>query len=294
MTPSHMDPPISIGTCAWSFDDWNGVFYPVHLPPGERLPFYARHLGSVEIDSTFYAAPSPHSARHWLEVTPPEFVFSCKMLKEITHQRKLRGCRELLHAFLQSIEPLRPKLASVLIQLPPYFRPEHDELALREFLELLPAEFRFAVEFRSAEWSLPRIAHLLERHQVCWVWNDLTPVERQAEGPFAFLPQTTDFLYLRLMGDSESKYGPGGTRLHRYTRLAWPRDGALESWELKVRQHLAAVRRVLVYVNNHFEGFSPATCKRWAERFGLTIELPSPRELAPPPADGDEQLELRL
>ena len=26
-----------IGTCAWSFDEWHGVFYPGHLPGNERL-----------------------------------------------------------------------------------------------------------------------------------------------------------------------------------------------------------------------------------------------------------------
>jgi uncharacterized protein YecE (DUF72 family) len=46
--------PILIGTCAWSYDDWRGVFYPDHLPASERLQFYARHFPTVEVDSTFY------------------------------------------------------------------------------------------------------------------------------------------------------------------------------------------------------------------------------------------------
>src|SRR3954467_8516417 len=119
---SESAPPIAVGTCAWSFDDWNGVFYPPHLPQAGRLPFYARYLQTVEIDATFYATPAAQTARHWAQVTPPDFVFSCKLPKEITHERKLRGCRELLHAFLESMEPLGAKLACVLIQLPPAFR----------------------------------------------------------------------------------------------------------------------------------------------------------------------------
>lgn len=286
-------PPVLIGTCAWSFEDWEGVFYPPHLPQGQRLPFYARHLATVEIDSTFYATPTPQTARHWVEVTPPGFVFSCKMPREITHERKLRGSRELLTQFLRGIEPLQPKLGAVLIQLPPYANPKHDEDALRDFLALLPREPRFAVEFRDPAWHLPRIAHLLEHHGVCWAWNDLTAVAHQAEGPFDFLPLTTDFLYVRLMGDSATKYGADGKRVHRYVSLAWPREGALESWVLKVRQHLRDLSRTLVYVNNHFEGFSPMTCKRLAERFGMEIRLPSPEEWKTGPKAPD-QLELRL
>ena len=286
-------PPIRIGTCAWSFADWEGVFYPPHLPHVQRLPWYARYLSTVEIDSTFYAAPIPQTARHWMEVTPENFTFSCKLPREITHERKLRGCRELLHEFLHGIAPLEPRLGAVLVQLPPYAGPAQDEFALREFLELLPRSPRFAVEFRDPAWHLPRIAHLLENHQVCWVWNDLTSPEHQAEGPFDFLPLTTDFIYTRLMGDSATKYGADGERIHKYTQLSWPRESALESWVLKVRQHLASVREALVYVNNHFEGLSPATCKRLSERFGLEMRLPTPETWAEP-EDPPAQLELQL
>ena len=54
------DIPIRIGTCAWSYDDWRGAFYPEHLPATERLQFYARHFPTVEVDSTFYATIELH------------------------------------------------------------------------------------------------------------------------------------------------------------------------------------------------------------------------------------------
>src|SRR4051794_23877023 len=91
---------IKIGTCAWSYEDWRGVFYPEHLPPAERLEFYARHLPAVEVDSTFYGAPTSQVAEHWAQVTPPDFAFACKLSREITHERKLRDCSEPLHEFL--------------------------------------------------------------------------------------------------------------------------------------------------------------------------------------------------
>src|SRR6516225_2938603 len=75
---------IKIGTCAWSYEDWRGVFYPEHLPAGERLEFYARHLPAVEVDSTFYHAPTPQVAAHWAEETSADFAFACKLTREIT------------------------------------------------------------------------------------------------------------------------------------------------------------------------------------------------------------------
>lgn len=287
------NPDIRIGTCAWSFEDWRGAFYPESHQANQRLAFYSRHFRSVEVDSTFYSAPSQQVARNWLDATPHEFLFSCKLPREITHVRKLRGCEELLNEFLAHIAPLRRKLACVLIQLPNYFNIRQDELALREFILRLPADVRFAVEFRDPGWNMPRIAHLLEQHQVCWVWNDMTPLERQTEGAFAFLPQTTDFLYVRLLGDFTKKYRGDGQRIFRYRRLMWPRDASLENWSLKIRQYTEEVSRVLVYVNNHFEGFAPLTCQRFGEQIGVPVDLPS-RDQRHRNGGAERQMELFL
>lgn len=283
-------PDIRIGTCAWSFDDWRGVFYPEHLPQNQRLGFYAGFLNSVEIDSTFYAPPSVQTAGRWLDETPDDFVFSCKVSREITHDLKLRRCEEPLAEFLASVAPLRRKLACVLIQLPGYFQLREDEHALREFVLQLPHDFRFAIEFRDESWHLPRIAHLLEEHRVCWVWNDTTSLDHQGEAAFDFLPITTDFLYLRLMGDLRTKYREDGEGVFRYRELLWPRDSALESWAIRVKQHADQVGRVLAYANNHYEGFAPLTCRRFARLFGRELDIPNHGE----PAPGDEGGQLEL
>jgi len=260
---------IKIGTCAWSYEDWRGGFYPEHLPPAERLPYYAQHFCTVEVDATFYHAPALNVARHWAEATPPEFVFSCKAPREITHERRLRDAAEPLEAFLRSLDPLGEKLGCVLVQLPPSFRPRQDEAALRAFVRALPGSVRFAIEFRDHAWHVPRIVHLLEEHRVCWVWTDTTPLEHQQEGAFEFLPQTADFAYVRLLGDLGSKYAADGSGRHTYRELMWPRDASLENWATRLRQRSAELSRVLVHVSNHFEGFAPLTARRLAALLDL-------------------------
>lgn len=273
---------IHVGTCAWSHDDWRGVFYPEHLPAADRLSFYSRHLSSVEVDSTFYHSPAPQVAAHWEEVTPPGFLFSLKLPRTITHENGLRDSEEELASFLRDVAPLRRKLGCVLIQLPPYFtRPKHQG-ALRDFIRHLPRTgVRFAVEFRDAEWHLPRISHLLEEHGVCWVWNDVSPLPKSAAAPFGFWPRTADFVYLRLLGDLTTKYTADGATVHRYRGLEWPRDAAMEGWAEKVRAHVGEVKHVYIYANNHFEGFGPKTAQRIAEQLGLTVALPGPEEMKP-------------
>lgn len=263
---------IKIGTCAWSYEDWRGVFYPEHLPPAERLPFYARHFSSVEVDSTFYAAPARRTSQHWYEATPANFTFSCKLPREITHERRLRAAADPLSAFLHSIEPLGEKLGCVLLQLPASFRPRQDEPALRDFVRALPSRVPFVIEFRHHDWHQPRIVRLLEEHRIGWAWTDVTPLDHQQEGAFEFLPQTTDLLYLRLLGDLEKKYGADGKPIHTYRELLWPRDASLENWATRLRQRLAEASRVFIHTSNHFEGFAPQTARRLA----VLLELPAP------------------
>lgn len=270
---------IHLGTCAWSFDDWRGVFYPEHLAAAERLAFYARHFSSVEIDSTFYHPPAAHVAEHWFEATPHDFLFSAKLTREITHERGLRDCAAQLDSFIASMRRLHTKLSCVLVQLPPWFSPQRDERTLRDFVRHLPVEVRFAIEFRDAAWHLPRIAHLLEEHRVCWAWNDVTPIEHADEAVFGSWPHTTDFLYIRLLGDAGTKHGADGERPHRYHRLMWPRDTALDNWAEKVRVLAPKVKRVFIYANNPYEGFSPQTAARIACKLGVPVSLPTPDEL---------------
>jgi uncharacterized protein YecE (DUF72 family) len=284
---------IRIGTCAWSFDDWRDAFYPHELPESHWLEFYAGHFPAVEVDSTFHAAPTEATVRRWAETTSASFRFTCKLPRQITHICRLRDCAAELISFLRAIELLGPKLQVILIQLPPSLTPADGKHALRKFLAQLPRDFRFAVEFRHAGWHRPQFIRLVEKYRICWVWADTTPLNERNLAPFEFLPCTTDFLYLRLLGDYATKYDIDGGHIHRYEKLLWKREAALESWSLKIQRHLSDVRSVWAFAGNHFEGFAPETCQRLAQRLGFDLPLPLETEQALS-SDRQSQLDLQL
>jgi len=271
---------IRIGSCAWSFEDWRDVFYPHDLPTSQWLEFYASYFQAVEVDSTFHAAPAEETVRRWAETTPASFRFTCKVPRQITHVCRLRDCVAELNSFLRAIEPLGSKLQVILIQLPPSLAPVDGKQALRRFLVQLPRDFRFAIEFRHAGWHRPQFIRLIEKYRICWVWADTTPLNERNLAPFEFLPCTTDFLYVRLLGDYGTKYDVAGGHLHRYEKLLWKREVALESWSLKIQRHLPDVRSVWAFAGNHFEGFAPETCQRLAQRLGFVLRLPPETEQA--------------
>src|SRR4029453_1858901 len=240
-----------------------------------------------------HPAPTEATVRRWSETPPASFRFTCKLPRQITHICRLRDCGAELSSFLRAIELLGPKLQVILIQLPPSLTPADGKHALRKFLAQLPRDFRFAVEFRHAGWHRPQFIRLVEKYRVCWVWADTTPLNERNLAPFEFLPCTTDFLYLRLLGDYATKYDVDGGHVHRYQKLLWKREAALESWSLKIERHLREARNIWAFASNHFEGFTPETCQRLAERLGFDLPLPPPTKQAFS-AERQSQLDLQL
>jgi len=258
---------------------------------------YRNHIGCNFMPSI---SPASKWTRHFtLLPRKPACAVGRKRLRPVfdlpanTHVCDLRDCAAELNSFLHAIEPLGQKLQVILVQLPPSLTPIDGKQALRKFLVQLPRDFRFAIEFRHAGWHRPQFIRLLEKYRVCWVWADTTPLNERNLAPFEFLPCTTDFLYLRLLGDYATKYDVDGSHVHRYEKLLWKREAALESWSLKIHRHFSDVRSVWAFAGNHFEGFAPETCQRLAQRLGFDLALPSQSQEAFSP-DTRSQLNLGL
>lgn len=271
------------GTCAWSFEDWRDVFYPHALARNRWLEFYARRFPAVELDSSFHHVPPARTVGHWREMTGPGFRFCPKLPKTLSHEKRLADPAAEIAMMRRLADELGPRFGCALLQLPPSFHARGpEEKVLRAFLRDWPDALPLAVEFRHESWHTPHGAHLLEDRGVAWVWADNLPREAQNHAGFGFRPVTAGHLYVRLLGDFRTKYGPDGRETHRYGRLLWPRDTALEHWAVKLRHH-ADAEAVYVFANNHYEGMAVETARRLASKLGLPLPSARPE---------DAQLEL--
>ena len=116
---------IRLGTSGWSYDEWIGPLYESRKTP--KLTYYSQIFPTAEVNSTFYAYPSERTVYGWLRRTGPDFTFSAKLPKQITHEKALNlenGVEEDLQRFLELMQPLNlnGKLSTILIQLPPSLR----------------------------------------------------------------------------------------------------------------------------------------------------------------------------
>ena len=101
---------ILVGTSGYNYPEWKGSFYPADLPATKMLPYYASKFPTVEINYTFYRMPTPKLIAGWRAQVPPEFRFTLKAPKRITHDKRLRAAEvgESLHGFITAAVGARP------------------------------------------------------------------------------------------------------------------------------------------------------------------------------------------
>ncbi len=210
---------VFVGTSGWNYPHWRKVFYPADLSSRDWLPFYAQKLLAVEVNYSFYRLPKSSTYRRWYDQTPPDFVFSLKASRFITHIKRLKGAKGPLGNFLENAEILEEKCGPIFFQLPPSF--SADLRRLEEFLKLLPKGGRFAFEFRHPAWFEKETFSLLRKYNAALIYAD-TPRYPCAE------VQTTDFFYLRLHGHEvlyASKYSTSQLREYAEKVKVWRKKG---------------------------------------------------------------------
>jgi len=244
---------VYLGVQGFTARDWMGTFYPPDIPTRDQLPFYTRVFDTVELNTTFYSIPGSHTVRSWSNRTPNDFVFTAKVSKLITHDKRLESVEGELRVFAETMRLLGDKLGPLLIQFPRSFT-RRFESRLREFLRLLPEDLEFAVEFRSRSWIDEEIFSLLREHGVAWCINDWQDMPSIPE-------VTANFTYFRWTGYHDQFIYLGEVQDER--------TADLQSWSETVREVGTEVERIYGYFNNHYTGHAPTTVNQFKTLLGF-------------------------
>lgn len=187
-----------VGTAGWSIPATQADRFPRE---GSHLERYSQRFAAVEINSSFYRPHRPSTYERWAMDVPPDFRFSVKMPKEITHTHRLVGATEPLERFLNETSALGTKCGPLLVQLPPSLA--FDGKICATFFQGLRASFQglLACEPRHRTWFTDEVDHLLVDFQIARVAADPAVVPRAATpGGWQGLQ------YLRLHGSPRMYY----------------------------------------------------------------------------------------
>lgn len=244
---------LRIGCSGWGYKDWLGPFYPKDLPQTDFLKFYSTVFDAVEIDSSFYRIPNSSMISNWTANVPDNFVFTAKLPKRMTHDKHLVGIENDIAYFQKMMKSFGKKLGAVVVQLPPSFKYEKDIEGLKDFLQLIEKDIRYAIEFRHKSWFKDEIYKLLHDHDVSMAWAITQYLETPAE-------LTADFLYLRLVGDRE---------ITQFTGIQKDQSDEMKKWIKKIEEQKDSFSDGFAFFNNHFAGFGPASVNEFRRLAGL-------------------------
>lgn len=244
-----------VGTAGWSYEDWEGIVYPVPKPGGfHPLSYLPGFIDIVEVNSTFYRPAPPAMVESWLKriAARPDFLLALKLYQAFTHAREgftrtdvddVRRTADLVR--------LRGRLAALLVQFPWSFRNTPQNLDyLRRLLDLFEG-LPLAVEVRHAGWDAPGFYDLLRERGAAFCNID-QPLIGESLGPSA-VSTTPDFAYVRLHGRNyQNWFKDGAGRDARYDYLYAADE--LGDWVERIKELGARSGKIYVITNNHYRG----------------------------------------
>ncbi|MGH3105249.1 MAG: DUF72 domain-containing protein [Gaiellaceae bacterium] len=257
--------PIRIGTCSWADEGLVKHWYPRGVSSAAaRLRYYAEHFDTVEVDSPFYALPSPETAAKWAERTPPGFVFHAKASGEMTGHRE--GEREAsFRAFRESLEPLEAagKLRGVLLQYHPRFKKSPDAFEELASVKALLDPLVPLVEFRHRSWMTEDESadtlSFLERHGLAYVSVD-SPKTRASNVMPRIAAATHPVAYVRFHGRNWTTWNKKTkTTAERFDWLYSPRE--LKEWVEPLAELSGKADEVYAFFNNNNSDYAPRSAQ---------------------------------
>ena len=245
MPPSHGR--VRIGTSGWVYPHWRGRFYPKDLPSAKWLVYYAERFDTVELNNSFYRQPSLAQFERWRGAVPEGFAYAVKLNRFITHVKRLSVDAPTIARSYDTVAGLGPKLAAILVQLPPRFRFDRERLHL----------FCSAIARR-------RRRHALEPRDPSWLTDDALDALRAcrlglcvidtSHWPTRFAV-TSDLVYVRF-------HGPGRLYAGSYD------EASLGEWAARIREWRDSGHDVLVYFNNDERAYATHDAARLRELIG--------------------------
>ena len=239
------------GTSGFSYEAWQGSFYPEDLPAKRWLAYYAERLPAVEINNTFYRLPKAEVVVGWAEQVPESFRFAIKASRRITHIKRLQDVDDETNYLVEVLGKLGSKLGAVLFQLPPNLKLDRERL--ERFLDLLAGRVPAVFEFRHPSWQEAPILELLRARGAALCLADTD----EGEAPEAIA--TAPFCYVRLRREAYAQ-------------------SDLAGWWAKLRA--LATRDSYVFFKHEDAGVGPRLAAELLALAGMRSVAPAPQAAA--------------
>ncbi len=175
-----------IGTGGWAY---------FHVPGLRSLTAYSRLFNFVEVNSTFYQVPNLKIVESWRRQVPPDFEFSVRCNKDVTHTYQFQPSEEAFEVLSDMVTLCTTLNAEILhMQTPSSFQPNKENARLLDsFISSADLkDVRIALEVRGSNQTLSTdFVRAMQKHNMIHsidLSNDEEPAYK------------SNILYTRLFG----------------------------------------------------------------------------------------------
>lgn len=278
---------IEIGLTGWGDHD---TLYEGLERKTDKLKTYASHFPVVELDASYYAIQPERNIFKWINETPKRFQFIVKIHQALTLHADYKDYAEtrndLFEQFKAMIQPLKvhDKLAMILVQFPPWFDCNVQNIKYILYIKKQLADFPICVEFRHQSWFddcyKEQTLSFLTEHQIIHSVVDEPQIK---EGSIPLVNRITNEVAL--------------VRYHGRNRHGWTKkDMTDQEWrdvrylynynekELvdlaqKVEILNQKAKKVYVIFNNNSGGHAAQNAKTYQDILGIDYEGLAPQQL---------------
>ena len=279
---------LKIGTCSWKYPTWYPELY--SAPKGiNYLAEYSARYDTVEIDQWFWSLfgptdvvlPKNETVTEYASSVPENFRFSVKAPNSITlthlYTRYTKGklfpnehflSVRLLEAFLETLEPMRPKLGPIMFQFEYLNRTKMASMKqfidrLGDFFGKAPKGYSYALEPRNPQLFDRPYFSFLKDHALSHVFIQgyYMPEITTIYSPWSSYIDREAII--RLHG--YDRLGIEEKTKKKYDRIVVPMDDELPSVIEMIQDMRSRGVSVYLNVNNHYEGSAPLSIGKIVE-----------------------------
>jgi uncharacterized protein YecE (DUF72 family) len=267
---------IKFGTCSWNYDSWLELVYSEKSPTAAGyLKEYSQKYRTVEVDSWFYKMPARDEIIEYKKNVDNTFSFTCKIPASITltHLRNSRDpgnhlienptflSKDLFKQFLAIINPLLSQIDGLIFEFE-YLNKEKMK-SLDKFLNMLDTfctgiecSVPLAIEVRNQNYLQNEYFQLLKDRNLIHVFSEKEFMPHIYEVYNSFKEHLIDKSIIRLLGGNR-------TEIEKKTGNKWNQLVDIKHDKEKiitmVNELNSANKKIIVNINNHYEGSAPKT-----------------------------------